>query len=248
MVANNVGPLLLLNVFIDKTINREVSDGQLLLQRSFCFLLYPHQLVPNGHNNSSQIVLETQHFYFLYSVVLQHDTEACSMHRKLPKTPKLLLKQTDSLGRNNSGWSTACFWSSCPEEQEKIRPNRSHPSILCFYSLMKHGKTKFPWLLAVLSHHLVSQGAGRSGVVRPGRHITLHPLCFSHSSRAHCCWRWDSRCARSPLLPKPPFPSWAFPSRLTWTRPAFRALLSDLCQDLEEGRGACYVTSARLAS
>lgn len=92
MAANNVSPLLLLNVFIDKTINRELSDGQLLLQRSFCFLLYPHQLVPNRHNNSAQTVLETQHFYFLYSVVIQHDTEACSMHRKLPKTPKLLLK------------------------------------------------------------------------------------------------------------------------------------------------------------
>lgn len=108
MAANNVGPLLLLNVFIDKTINRELGDGQLLLQ-SFCFLLYPHQLVPNRHNNLARAVLETQHFYFLYSLVIQHDTEACSMHRKLLKTPKLLLK-TNGFIRQREQWLEHCLF------------------------------------------------------------------------------------------------------------------------------------------
>lgn len=56
---------------------------------AFCFI---HINLCLKDNNSPQTVLETQHFYFLHSVVIQHDTKACSAHRKFPKTPKLLLK------------------------------------------------------------------------------------------------------------------------------------------------------------
>lgn len=110
MAANNVGPLLLLIVFTDKNIfNREFGAGQMLLQRNLCFLLYPHQLVPNRNNNSAQTVLETHNFYFLHSVVIQHDIEACSMHRKLPKTPKLLLK-TNRFIRQRQQWLEHCLF------------------------------------------------------------------------------------------------------------------------------------------
>lgn len=70
------------------------------------------------------------------------------MHRKLPKTPKLLLK-TNQFIRQRQQWLEHClFLVIMSLGEEKIGPSRSHPSILCFYSWMRHGKIKCPRLLA----------------------------------------------------------------------------------------------------
>lgn len=172
--------------------------------------------MPNGNYNSTGIALETQHFHFLCAAVKQHDVEVCLMHRKLPKNVCLLLK-TNQFIRQRQQW----LWRRGAEllvsghhvlgGEKKIRPSRSRPPTLCFYSLMRDGRKKSPRFLAVLGPHLASRGAGRSpGALRPGGHITLHLFCFSCSSLAPAGGTADEPARRSdPRIRFHPGPSQA---------------------------------------